>query len=101
MVVTGRAHCSILLYIYIYIYIYLSDERVSAKLRVTGKSAYESSLIQKIAYMKNIHKNQQKLEIGIIILILESYAIKMLHAGMGHMALPCCQKKSKHSVKSS
>ena len=29
----------------------LSDERVSAKLRVTGKSAYESSLTQKIAYI--------------------------------------------------
>ena len=29
----------------------LSDERVSGKLRVTGKSAYESSLTQKIAYI--------------------------------------------------
>ena len=32
-------------------YVCMYDERVSAKLRVTEKSAYESSLIQKIAYI--------------------------------------------------
>ena len=76
---------------YIYIYIYIHNRIEQCALPVTTIMAlWQLANLGRRCTIYDVPKTRDRYNIH----LKKGYAIKMLHAGMGHMALPCCHKKN-------